>query len=740
MVAINANSAAVKSQQDLETANTSMQHSISRLSSGNRIATPSDDVAGLAVGTVLNTNIIVLNAVYTNTTQAASLLGLADAAVSNVNEILQRQKAIATQATSGSLDATARSFLNQEFQNLREELDRIANSTNFNNIKLLDGSLYNPSTIETKTTADANNAKGNLQIAIGAGIGNGETLTITSGGISVAFTGISGAASAYPASLLQIPTTLTDSALASAIYDRVQAIVNYSGNDTTILQARKLFSGLKLNINNNSINITAVGAGTLHNNISFALSGGTSNDMTLSSQDIAAGASASLGGTGILATDGALNAGGFSSGTQAYSDNGVDPVPTVYAQGSVSDSIIKSIVINSQAATGINPANISNNPYFIGQISGFNVSLISDQVVDISVNIGGIEYIAQGVNTNYATDTIITFTANDPSFGSFDLQFAGGGGIATVRNENEASVFAARLNAALEKVDFYQKREITSYMGAGTVYPAGNNVAIGNLSGSKFWLISDSFDDIEIQDVKITAPVIGSTEALIEFVINGNTYKSGYDYDGSVRALGSTISNTSGGNGDGIISFVNQTNPNSILVMQYASTQALTMVEQADAQGLEQALKIAFNIGKEGGQTAGLIFQVGIGSADTINVQIGSTKQEDLYINERGIYQEDLAVNTQENAMQANDILDTAINKAIAIRANIGALQSRFEYAALNIESSIENQDAARSLFLDTNISVESTNFAKLYVQVQASVSVLAQANQLPQTLLKLVE
>ena len=76
----------------------------------------------------------------------------------------------------------------------------------------------------------------------------------------------------------------------------------------------------------------------------------------------------------------------------------------------------------------------------------------------------------------------------------------------------------------------------------------------------------------------------------------------------------------------------------------------------------------------------------------------------------------------------------------MSLRADVGALQSRFSYATDAIQSSLENQDAARGTFLDTDVSAESTAYASAQVQLQAGISVLAQANQLPQNLLKLLQ
>ena len=161
---INTNIAAYYAQKNIGTASASASSSISRLSSGNRIVRAADDVAALAVGTSLRTQVTTLKQALSNTSQGSSLLQVADGALSQVTEILQRQKAIAVQAGSGSLGSQERSFLNQEFQNLTQEIDRIAGKTNFNGVKLLDGTLTTGGSFKT-TNPTAGNYVANFDIA-----------------------------------------------------------------------------------------------------------------------------------------------------------------------------------------------------------------------------------------------------------------------------------------------------------------------------------------------------------------------------------------------------------------------------------------------------------------------------------------------------------------------------------------------------------------------------------------------
>lgn len=117
------------------------EKSLAKLSSGSRIVRASDDAAGLAVGSKLKADVTVLKQAATNAVQARSVLQTADGAASRVGDILQRMKSLAAQSNSGSVDATARGFINTEYQQLNLEIAAIATTTKFNGSNLVDGSF-----------------------------------------------------------------------------------------------------------------------------------------------------------------------------------------------------------------------------------------------------------------------------------------------------------------------------------------------------------------------------------------------------------------------------------------------------------------------------------------------------------------------------------------------------------------------------------------------------------------------
>jgi flagellin len=98
------------------------------------------------------------------------------------------------------------------------------------------------------------------------------------------------------------------------------------------------------------------------------------------------------------------------------------------------------------------------------------------------------------------------------------------------------------------------------------------------------------------------------------------------------------------------------------------------------------------------------------------------------------------SVTTKTNADLASGEVTAAIDQVSNARANIGANQSRLEFAGANVSTSIENLDAARSQLLDLDVASEMTKFSSKQVLEQAGVAMLAQANQMPSMLLKLFQ
>lgn len=150
---INTNVAALNAQRQLVSSGNDMAEAMERLSSGRRINTAADDAAGLAISNRQTSQIRGLSQAIRNANDGISLIQTAEGALDETTNILQRMRELAIQAANGIYADTDRATLDAEFQQLVDELDRIANTTSFNGQKLLDGSLGN---VDLQVGAEAN--------------------------------------------------------------------------------------------------------------------------------------------------------------------------------------------------------------------------------------------------------------------------------------------------------------------------------------------------------------------------------------------------------------------------------------------------------------------------------------------------------------------------------------------------------------------------------------------------------
>jgi flagellin len=184
------NITALNAANRLKTNESAVSKNIQKLSSGYRINSAADDAAGLAVSEKMRKEINGLSQAEDNTKNGISLVQTAEGGLNETSAILQRMNTLAVESANGTYKDTDRANLQKEVDHLKTEIDRIANSTNFNEIKLLDGSLG------TVYKADVTAADDGITKAVVSG-GNftaSETLTLTvttksDGAVTVEFSG-----------------------------------------------------------------------------------------------------------------------------------------------------------------------------------------------------------------------------------------------------------------------------------------------------------------------------------------------------------------------------------------------------------------------------------------------------------------------------------------------------------------------------------------------------------------------
>lgn len=156
MLAIKNNIMSMNAARHLASSYDSLAKSVERLSSGLRINSAADDAAGLAVRELMRADIAVLRQGAKNAQDGISMLQTAEGAMQVIDEALVRMKELAEQAATGTYTATQRGLMDSEFQEMVDEIDRIAQATEFNSIKLLNDSAATAVNIQVGAGSTAN--------------------------------------------------------------------------------------------------------------------------------------------------------------------------------------------------------------------------------------------------------------------------------------------------------------------------------------------------------------------------------------------------------------------------------------------------------------------------------------------------------------------------------------------------------------------------------------------------------
>ena len=201
------NTTALSAYRNLSVTQSRLGRSIEKLSSGLRIVRASDDAAGLAISEQMRADVRSMNQAVRNANDGISLLQTAEGALNEVSGMLTRMRELAEQAANGSLSTSQRATLDQEFQALASEITRIADTTEFNGTKLINGAL---------SSGSASSAT----FQIGIGTTTNDRLTIGISAMQATSIGISAAAAISAMAFARTALDLVDSAISNVAKQR----------------------------------------------------------------------------------------------------------------------------------------------------------------------------------------------------------------------------------------------------------------------------------------------------------------------------------------------------------------------------------------------------------------------------------------------------------------------------------------------------------------------------------------
>ena len=792
----------------LNSTNNAMAKTIEKLSSGLRINSAADDAAGFAISEKMRSQISGLEVAIRNTQDATSMLQVAEGALGETNSMLQRMRELSVQASNDTLTSQDRSYIQLEIDQLKDQIDRIANTTQFNKKRLLDGSsagITSSSNLSVKAYVRGSlreidqfgqkkSFEGNYKITV-----NVDPSQTGSGQVQK-----SSIMTIKHPNVITDVQTVSDNGVEKVAVDNLPA-GNYSVNGTDRTAAAAKLTGMygldasaedifgitttAENITNNAsvlFEVVAVGTDsvTLKATSNVLTTDGTVQNY-LEDNIVVTGATINLGeklgiGADTVDADGNVTASALSMALDT------DQI----SNASVGDKFVYNFKADvSTAATGaeiqITAEQDQDWPYKWGTyaVSDDSGDYTAGGTVDFAIDTSAAaptdnkeihlrNFYLNGENgTVYEGDIIITTNDNfegytsaaDDKLASFTAAYIGktATGDTKLRDLNtfwnSSGVFMLETPQTITISQGDGKTATVTLYATDTLHELENkfNYAIGTELGQAKYVTGDGASKFctFVEKSKVDPQGLETVAGTFMFrsILPGmkgdltfsgdedliNTFALNVVKESSTPAFRASIYDAHSGTpiatnikvADNRL--IGVLHPNVDIefdamanVKAQWSEQEKNFILQADDTAYEAIIHIV---------DSSTVFQIGANEGEDIAIDIGDMSAGSLGVNA-------INVSTRESASKAIGIIDAAINTVSSQRAKIGAYQNALEYTSENLTTTMTNLTAAESRIRDADMAATMMEFVKLQILNQSGTSMLAQANQLPQSVLSLLQ
>jgi flagellin len=756
---INHNLSAINAHRQMGINNSSLSKSLEKLSSGLGINRAADNAAGLAISEKMRGQISGLNQANSNAQDGISLAQTAEGALNETQSILQRMRELSVQSANGTYqDDVDRKNIQTEIKALKTEVDRISTSTHYNGIKLLDGTSSAGKVTYGEITG-ATTAQPVEYNNISASLGTAPTTATINISDQEKFTAAFGDASGKVSEILVDTTRNAGAGTITLKKADGTVVASLTGLDTTGPIAAGSLTGA------NKAALDAVGI----DSAAFATAadvGGDATDISTSVTEKSTAATITAGAAGTfteatgceLLIDGntSLKNGDYTitynheSQYVSIADKATGEVIDKAKIGDVVnagdqinfDKIGAKLLINTQVTNTGTTAALSDS----ADLTMYSASTGRNAITGASGADSVSDYTFAAVG---GQNLSIDFGATD-ALNGYTIKFMGNSedGVAA-EVDNDAKTITIKLDtgtSATEKaknsgkaIQDALKAQATSLgvkaddikvTGNGSEWVDGTGVlasaitetltvGLGIEEGAKSVTTNELSTTVDFSASELKA---GSTvtvgDKTYELVENGKTATNAdataisiSDFDDKeavVKAIADKVS---------LQPDVTVTADKNVMTIQNTATDAT----EAVAVELDEMGGITLQIGANGVKDQRVTLSVQDQSAEGLGIQ-------------------GIDCSTQEGANAAIDVIDDAINSVSGTRADLGALQNRLEHTINSLGVASENLTAAESRIRDVDMAKEMMNFTKTQILSQASQAMLAQANQLPQGVLQLLQ
>lgn len=742
------NMSAINTNRMLSISTKNVANLAQKLSSGYRVNRAADDAAGLSISEKMRKQIRGLTRAAANTEDGISCVQTADGALNEVHDMLQRMNELCVQAATGTVSETDRGAIQDEIDQLISEVDRVAQTTKFNDIYLLKGDSDNGvinKYIEKYRKIESNPlktiSKNNLSDYSSYQDVNGATHYVIGSGrfqiendITGVILDISGETQlqnsklenvtlncAYNTNLSLLNVTIDNSAYTHTSTNGIGSAVIFNGGTSSLntYGQNTLLGGW--NSYESTMGLGKAGCGVeMKNNLNLTLNGTETSKLILSSSE-------SYSPNGLQRSASAIGGTIFYNGsTNLYS--GTNCTLTVnsgsYDFINASGSSISDICYMDNSTFNFNGGYINSSGPFLSVINdstaNFNGTSLthfsSSSLFDlrynstINVNAGSI------LSTGHMVMDNATLNQNG---GEFIFQSAStyANAISMLHNSTiniDDGYFKIQTDSSHAPIDKNTASTVTNH-----IYIDGvSNDGQGTSHGTYTELIYGTQKTQNIEQKYAT-----DWNILID---NKIVLHPLYDSDGN-QLSEITLNNYFDDRGEYIGGLF--TDKQASLTDEIPAGENTTIWEYVNQQNLKinEATEISILAGDDSKKES------------TIDMEISSLTATGLGITILNSYYAGILDNNGALATDAINVIADAINRVSRQRSYLGALQNRFEHTIKNLENVVENTTNAESHIRDTDMAKEMVSFSNSQIISQSAQAMLGQANQLNQGILSIL-
>ncbi len=773
MTVINTNVKALYTQAALKNSNRASEVAMQQLSTGKRINSSKDDAAGLAIAARMTQNIQGLNQSIRNAGDAISMIQTAEGATQEITNMLQRMSELAVQSANSTYSSDQRSYLDQEFQQLKQEIVRVSEMHEWNGFPILNGKAGLP--VGTPTTNTAERAgvlgtasgkvletgdleiqtdKGSFAIPASTAASDPKSNTLAAGSTNagsaiaiaaainsqVGLTGVSAVAGA--ATIGATKTTVGSTSIQTDLYVNGEKVsLSLSAKHT--LSERRQYVMESINAGSAVHGVVAGDSGT--GGLTLTTPDGRNlsvwyDSTSVQGSDFGLGLDTTppsnpLGVTGVSGSAASnfgsneSNAITFPSLTagQGFTLNGL----TFTSTGSTNANELASAFANLKsgttalAAAAANPTAVTKGSYSGVFAEGFSTGGAStNHVTATAVSKGNVGNIVSGNTIPTVTTTQGDSTSSPTVTESSVVAFK-------ALNPNEfvtvnGLTFTARVNMTANEV-----AGAFANIASGTTSSA---VTLANPIAANYGKFTGTFTagfstGAASASGSVTATSTTANTEVADIAVSGVVAASAITTTAGTTVPASTVYGT-----------VTLNSNSTFTVKPGAKAYATASAPAADptyanftALGFEAETINPKNIGR-------LNFQVGPAANQLISIDLADFgKNGDI----TGPITSDRAPTNLLTVNSANDVImnvNKSLDRIAATRATMGAVMNRLEHVIDNLTNVVMNSEASRSQIQDADYAKASTELARTQIMQQAATAVLAQANTSQQTVLKLLQ